>query len=254
MSTHSEEWKRKQSKGVKRAWAEGKYVGKPRPDYSKIAAKNRGRKRSDQEIEQTRQAVKKAWADGKYDSPETRAKLKESLDKGSANNPYANGRSGSFLTAIRALRDMDKLRPKLSISMKKNVKRWRADGTLQKNVDWNRKRLTGGHGQGKNTQGSLLHSNAKIWKIRDSVGRVFEFINCREWVRKNIDLFHDYRPESRMPFPARVAAGLKNISHPKQKNASTHYQGWTIVSVEEKKDLLGRDEAEMVVPVAQLVS
>ena len=240
---HDEEWKQKQAAGLKRAWEEGKFKDAKPLDYNAISAKNRGRKRPASATEATREGVKKAWARGAYDKPETQRKRLEHLQRLAQTS---EGAPAVFMAKIRAMRDMDKLRPILSDTMKASVEKWRADGTMQKNADRNRKRLTGGHGQGINKLGSLDHSMAKTWKIRSPIGEVFEFVNCREWVRQNIHRFHDYHPESRMPFNLRVAHGLANIRKPKRENASTHYQGWMTLGAWEKRDLLGRDEAEMV--------
>ncbi len=239
---HSNAWKQKQAEGVKRAWEQGKYKDAKPLDYAAIAEKNRGRKKSESAREATRVGVKKAWANGAYSKPETRKKHLEHLQRLAQTN---QGAPAARMDQIRAMRDMEKLRPILSATMKTSVEKWRADGTMQKNVDWNRKRLTGGHGLGKNQLGSLEHSQAKVWQIRSPLGVVYEFVNCREWVRRNIHLFHDYRPESRMPFPLRVSSGLKNIREPKHENAPTHYQGWTTLAAFERGDLLGRDEAEL---------
>lgn len=240
----SEEWKRKQSEGVRRAWAEGKYVGKPRPDYAAIAEKKRGRKRHPEEVRKTAESLKKWWSDPK--NAETQKK--KMLDGLKASGFKGKGRTKEEMDAIRGMRDLEKIREHGKSVMKANVEKWRLDGTMQKNADANRKRLTGCHGQGKNKRGSLEHSNAKLWVIRDPIGRIYKFINAREWVRENISLFEDYHPEARLPFWYRVSAGLKNIAHPRKRNAPTHYQGWTIVSQQEKGDLLGRDEAEIILP------
>lgn len=240
---HGEKWKKKQAEGVKAAWADGKYEGKTRPNYEAIAAKNRGKKRSQEAIEATRKAVKEAWSRGAYAKPETVEKRKRHLTKLHA---QSTGAPREHLDRIRAQRDLDKLRPVWRDNMKANVEKWRKDGTMQKNCDANRKRLYGGHGQGKNKRGSLEHSNAKTWRIRSPLGEVFEFVNCREWVRQNIHRFQDYRPESRMPFTLRVSHGLKNIRKPKHANAPTHYQGWMTLAAWERSDLLGRDESEII--------
>jgi hypothetical protein len=144
------------------------------------------------------------------------------------------GASPEFMAEIRKKVDMNRLRPILSKVMKARVAQWRADGTMQRNVEWNRKRLTGGHGQGKAQRGRLDHPQAKIWLIRSPWGRIYRFVNCREWVRRNIKLFHDFRPNSKMPFALRVSSGLKNIREPKHANAPTHYQGWTTLANYEK--------------------
>ncbi len=214
-----------------------------RPDYLAIAAELRGRKRSPEAIEATRAGVKKAWANGAYSNPQTLEKRRAHLARLAVTN---KGASADRMREIGAMIDMDKLRPILSKTMKANVEKWRNNGTLQKNADWNRKRLMGGHGQGRNKRGSLEHSKAKAWRIRSPLGAVYEFVNCSEWVRRNTHLFHDYRPESGMPFWLRVTSGLKNIRKPKYANAPTHYQGWTTLAALERGDLLGRDEAVTV--------
>ncbi len=240
---HSAEWKKNQSEGLARAWQEGKFNNVRRPDYKAIGEKLRGRERSLKAREATAAGVKKAWRNGAYSNPETRAKHLENLKRLAKTN---KGAPAARMDQIRALRDMDKLRPILSATMKANSKKWREDGTMQKIVDWNRKRLTGSHGLGRNQWGRLDHSQAKTWEVRSPAGEHFKFTNCREWVRQNLHRFHDYRPESRLPFYIRISAGFKNIWKPRKANAPTHYQGWTTVAVSERGDLLGRDEARMI--------
>lgn len=240
---HSEEWSKRQSEGVRRAWAEGKYVGKNRPDYVSIAAKNRGRKQSPEEVEKRRMAVIEAWKRGDYHTPEAIKNRKIAAEKARLT---AVGMPPDHMERIRNMRNIEKMRAENSIKMKLQREQWKSNGFLQKVEDARIKKLKNSHGFGKNRRGSLEHSNVKKWKIRSSLGKVYEFINLREWARQNENLFEDYRPESRMPFAERIAAGIKNISKPRRPNAPTHYQGWTVVDSMYKKDILDRESAAII--------
>src|SRR5215831_9020975 len=153
---HDIEWRKNQSEGLKRAWAEGKFKDKKPLDYAAIAEKNRGKKRPEYARMATGIGVKNAWANGAYDKPETLKKRKAHLEYLRRN--FNNGRSAEYMHKIRESRNLDKLRPVWRKLMKSNVEKWRHDGTMQKTADWNRRRLTGGNGQGKNKRGSLDHS------------------------------------------------------------------------------------------------
>lgn len=238
-------WTRKMSNGLKRAWSSGKFEGKQRPNYDVIAAKNRGKKRNADAVEATRRAVKEAWARGDYDAPETVAKRNAHLAR--LHREFPQGRTPEQMDEIRAKRDLDALRPKWRENMLKRREQWAKDGTAERANDTNRKRLKGGHGFGRGTSGRLDHTNAKHWIVRDPCGRVYSFDNLREWVRRNIRLFKDHRPESRLPFWYRVSSGIKNLGNKNGK--ATSYYGWVLVSATEledgARDLLGRDEAKM---------
>ena len=240
--THDENWKRKQSEGVKKAWAEGRYVGKRRPDYGVIASKNRGRKRPESACKATGAGVKAAWESGAYHTPVAIARREEHLQKLHAANA---GATPGQMDVIRAQRDLEKLRPKWRETMKANIKRWKETGEIHQYRARARARLIGGSGFGTGKRGRLDHNAAKYWTIRDPYGRIYEFPNLREWVRQNLNLFNDLRPEARMPFWLRVSSGIKNLGGKLGKSCS--YQGWVLVSVGELetggKDLLGRDEA-----------
>lgn len=240
---HSEEWRRRQAEGMRKAWADGKFLGKRRPNYISIAEKNRGKKRPKMAIEATRIGVKKAWANGVYNKPETVKKRRRHLARLALTN---TGASKEFMDRIRSCRNMEKLRPKLRETMRKNLQRWKETGELEQFRLRQRKALLGKHGFGKSKRGSLEHPMAKSWAVRSPFGQVFTFVNAREWVRKNIHRFNDERPQSKMPFWHRVSSGLKNIAHPRRPNSPTHYQGWTIISLVEKEDLLGRDGATIL--------
>ncbi len=111
-------------------------------------------------------------------------------------------------------------------------------------------KLRGTHGHGRGERGRLDHTNALFWVIRDPLGKTYEFSNLAEWARRNTVLFHDYKPESRSPFWRRIAAGVSMMAGAKDPRGS--YYGWILVSVKEaqddSKDLMGRDEAEIVLP------
>lgn len=239
--SRSEAWRKKQSEGVKRAWAEGKYVGKNRPDYSAISAKTKGRKRHPEEIEKARAGIKAAWERGVYDKPET---LKKRMDHIRSLKPV--GRPPEHMAKIREMRDMDKMKVRNSQMMRELIVKMKESGQYQQLCDARSVKLKNGHGLGKNQRGSLEHSHAKTWKVRDPFGKEYEFINLREWARQNEHLFEDDRPESRMPFAARIAAGLKNIHRPRKPNAPTHYKGWTVVDSMYKTDLLDRESATVL--------
>ncbi|MEY2500588.1 MAG: hypothetical protein QOI07_922 [Verrucomicrobiota bacterium] len=235
---HGPEWRNNQSTGLKRAWASGKFRHMKRPDYKAIGAKNRGKKRPTAAIEATRKGVKAAWERGVYNKPETVAKRTAHLK--SLPRP---GASRQQMDKIRAMRDLDALRPAFSAAMKKRVKQWKKDGTWDRIREAHCKKLLGSHGFGRGKRGRLDHYAAKRWVVRDPYGNVHLFDNLNEWSRRNEELFHDDRPGARLPFAQRISAGIKHLSH-KRVNNPTSYKGWVLVSSSEQTaDPLGRDQS-----------
>jgi hypothetical protein len=101
----------------------------------------------------------------------------------------------------------------------------------------------GGHGIGKTKRGLLDHACARSYVLRDPFGKVHRVQNLCEWVRRNISKFKDEFPESKAPFPLRVAMGLSSVA----TGHSGSYKGWVAVSKSEYEadprtpDLLGRN-------------
>lgn len=224
---HSPEWAAKQAEGIKRAYGEGKMAHSKNPSaelIEKRAKPLRGRKRPEHVGKAVAAGVRKAWADGRYETPAVMAHRKRYLRR--------TGASPEKLEAMRAMRDMEKLKADNSVKLKKQMERWKAFGVLD---DVRRK--------AGNARGMLDHLAAKAWIIRDPAGNIYKFSNLREWARKNAHRFEDDRPAARNPFWLRVSGGIGDLLSAGGRVCS--YKGWTAVSKMELKaggmDLLGRD-------------
>jgi len=213
---HGDEWKAKQAEGVKRAYGEGKmqHAVNQTPEFIENRIKSlRGRKRSQDACRATGEGVRKAWKEGKYHGTKV-------------------GGTREQMDSIRAMRDMETLKPKMSANLKKQNAEWKESGQLDEI-----RRKAG------NATGMLDHLAAKVWIIRDPYGNPHKFSNLAEWARQNKHRFVDDRPESRAPFWKRIAGGITDLL--KKDGRSCSYRGWTAVSKLELDaggmDLLGRD-------------
>ena len=90
------------------------------------------------------------------------------------------------------------------------------------------------------------HASAKHWIVRSPTGVIYEFDNATSWARKNEHLFWpDENPGSILPLWRRFVKGVQAQTRPRQ--APTHWNGWTLVSITEREslgapDLLARDK------------
>lgn len=143
----------------------------------------------------------------------------------------------------RSSRDMVKLKAENSIRMTQTIQRLKESGEYEKNAKRHSEMMTGRPATGKLKKGKLDHLQAKAWKFRDTMGVIHTFSNLKEWARKNEYRFIDDRPNSKMPFCLRIAAGLGQTLASNGNNCS--YRGWVAVSKLELNDggfdLLGRD-------------
>jgi hypothetical protein len=224
---HGDEWKAKQSEGVKRAYGEGKmqHAINQTPEFiEKRIRKLRGRKRPEDACIATGIGVRKAWAEGKYHTEAVINNRKVNLSR--------VGGTREQMDAIRGKRDMEKLKADNSERLKNQMEEWKESGQLD---DIRRK--------AGNAAGMLDHLAAKVWIIRDPYGNPHKFSNLAEWARQNEHRFVDDRPESRAPFWKRIAGGITDLL--KKDGRSCSYRGWTAVSKLELDaggmDLLGRD-------------
>jgi hypothetical protein len=160
------------------------------------------------------------------------------------------------METMRSKRNMDKLKAENSIRMKNQVEQWKADGTRNDYQSKAMKVLRGSSGFGSGKRGRLDHHSAKAWHIRDVNGKTHRFTNLFEWVRKNEHLFHDDRPNSKLPFATRIACGISNLGNQNGKTCS--YRGWAMVSPQEyiiddgadplERDSISEDNAPSAAP------
>ena len=238
---HSPERIARKAAGIKRAWADGekfKTVRHPSPELiEKRAAKLRGLKRTDAECEKLSGIIKSAWDRGAYDSEQTRSKWRENLKR---QGEALDGENKDWMDAIRAKRDMKKLRVENSKKMTLQVQEWKDTGQM----DAIRRKA----GLGKDMPD---HIAAMQWTIRSPNGHVFEFSNLSSWARKNAHLFEDCAPASKSPHWLRIAGGIADLLNAKGRNCS--YRGWVAVSKTEleegAKDMLERDQHPNTFPI-----
>ena len=230
--TRPTEWKEKQAAGVKRAWDEGKYEGKPRPDYGVIAAKNRGQKRSTEHNDAQREKIKRQIAAGAFSTPEAkknaRISMRKSIDRRKAEGKRL-GRTAEQMREIADKRDMEAL------------------------ASLHRERMLGHHGFGTGEQGRSDHFAAGTWAVCSPTGVIYRFTNLRGWCWKNQQLFvnedatyanaRDWR-HTKNPLWLRAFNGLRELASKRGRSCS--WRGWTLVGhgeITQGTDLLGRDEA-----------
>jgi hypothetical protein len=199
IATRSPEWKANISKGLKLAYQQGKMTH----------AKN-----------QTPEFIAKRThlAHKRRHSPETKAKqsairlgkpLAESA-KSKLRSMYQNG----FVQYLSATSEQQRRRA-ISVS-----------------------RL-GTHGYGRSKRDNENHCRAKLWRVRDPMGRIHSFQNACKWARANEHLFLPYdAPNSKLPLWKRFVSGLNSMQRTDDKGTH-HWRGWMLVgSWEQTKTLL----------------
>lgn len=226
---HSPSWVAKQSEGLKRAYGEGKiqHVINQTPEFiEKRTRLLRGRKRPATACIATSEGVKKAWAAGRYNT--------EAVIKNRRMNLKRVGKSAEYMEIIRQKVDFEKRDIANGERLKSKMAEWKASGEI------NEIRRRAG-----NARGMIDHIAAKQWQIRSPRGIIYRFSNLAEWARKNQDLFEDDRPNSKTPFPKRIAGGITDLL--KSSGRSCSYRGWVAVAKSEFvngfPDLLGRDKS-----------
>ena len=209
---HTEEWRKKQSEGVKKAWADGKYVGKPRPNYEAIAAKARGKKRPPHIAVFMREKMRGN-------------KLGEKL-RGRKLSPERREASLDYMARARAAAASPVAREKKSKSL--SIAKLGVPGV----------------GRAAANEDNAL---AKFWVVRSPSGVCYEFTNAAHWCRENEWLFSDDRPESKTPLWKRAFGGFSEMNGKRGQLCS--WKGWTLVSVTEanndSRDLLERVELKL---------
>jgi hypothetical protein len=223
------EHKQRMSVGMKQAWANPSKFVSMRTQSPELIAKRaaaiRGKQRTPEQRQEIAARVHRAWQEGKFSRPETVAKRLAVL---ASRTP--SGCSATRMDEIRAMRDLDKLRPMWSSRMSAQIQHWKDSGQL---AEIRRK--------SRNLKGMPNHLSAKRWLIRDPAGNLHRFSNLSEWVRRHIHLFEDKRPWSKLQFELRVARGLSDLL---SDGRSCSYLGWVAVSKSEMLDDGGVDPLE----------
>ena len=110
----------------------------------------------------------------------------------------------------------EKAKKRMSIKQKKRLKLLAKSGELETI------RI-----KAKIARGLEDHVSAKQWVILDPSNKRYTMSNLQDWCRKNVHLFHDKRPKSKMPFAERISHGLmKTLGD----NGSVSYQEWRAIS------------------------
>ena len=218
----SEEWKRKQSEGVKRAYAEGKMNHVRDPEF--IAR---------------RSAIMRVKLKGRKASLETREKIRLAH--------LGKKLSPERIKAMRNRKLSDNEKTKCRENMLKCRERLKDPDVHKRRIAASAKARTGNHGYGRQARGRQDHDKAKYWVVRDPVGVIHEFSNAMEWCRTNVHLFHDYYPDAKTPLWKRAFGGFSAMGQ--TDGGLCSWNGWVLLSVRELNtgaaDLLGRDEAEL---------
>ncbi len=124
-------------------------------------------------------------------------------------------------------------------------------GKRQENLDkLNRARvlanakLRGKHGFGMNRKGSLDHSDAKDWHVRDPSGAEHKFRNACAWASQNREFIESFMQDDLGGFICTIEERfVTGLSHIGGKSGMQHWRGWTLITKSERRDPLARKPA-----------
>lgn len=203
----SAEWVAKRAAGMKRAWADPGKLKAMRHQSPELVEKRIAKLRGRKHSAERVAAMSRRML-GTKRKPETIAKLRAL---------YPNGIMSKLSAASEAKR--------------------------RKSISEQRK---GTHNFGRAARDRLDHCKALHWIVRDSRGVVHEFDNLHAWCRANEWRFlPDACPNSKLKLWQRAVGGFNGQQRTDGKGQS-QWQGWTLVSVLERKqrgapDLLERE-------------
>jgi hypothetical protein len=194
---HSAAWSKNQSEGMKRAWSDGEKFEALRV--------------------QPRELVERRVAPlrGRKVAAEVREKISQGLKGRELSEEHR------LKCAKNWLKGFDGLSPEAKAKFRKAISQARL----------------GCHNYGRAARDRLDHFQAKHWMVRDPAGIIFEFDNLQAWCRANEWRFQpDDYPQSKRPLWHRAALGFGSQMRTDKKGCH-HWKGWTLVSVEERKEL-----------------